>query len=98
MLSGNSLLRVVYYTRQSKLTTNPKLIRFDLPHPELRQKVHKKSYKYDLSGDHVVNKHLYYNLKQAQKEKNNKYLDRKAKQLSIRPFTGENISFQRPFG
>lgn len=92
------MLRLVYYTRQSKLTTNPKLIRFDLPHPELRQKVHKRSYRYDLTGDHVVNKHLYYDVKEASKEKTIKFLNRKAKQLDVRPFTGENIQIQRPFG
>jgi hypothetical protein len=72
MLSNHSLLRLVYWTTKSARTTTPNLIKYDLPHPHLRQQVARKSYKYDISGDHIKNKHLYWNQSVESKKHNDK--------------------------
>lgn len=88
MFSGSSVLRLVFWTYKSRRTNNPKLIRYDLPHPELRYQVPKRSYRYNLDGDHIVNKDLYWNQTEANRKNRISYEQRKARKFGVRPLVG----------
>jgi len=89
--------KLVFLTSNSRKQTTPKLIRNPIFTKKGTLQVKPKSYNYDLSAPHVVNRQLYWNRTEQNRLLRNRYRLRRFKKLGIRPlFQTGSPPIERP--